>query len=917
MRRRFSAAATARLVLLLGATSASPLGAQQKPTLEPEDYARWETLGTAELSPDGSLFAYTISRVAGDVELRYGTVARGETMRVPHASTPAFSSDGRWLAYSLGLSVAERDRRERAGEPIRSRVVLVDLASDAAIDVGEHASFAFSPDGAHLSLHGYARDDAGADLVIRDLRRSRSIRFAGVTAAAWRDRGSVMAFVVAHGDGRGSSVHVHNAVSGVVRALATDSAALTALTWREGHDDLAVLRRRSDARFEEPTHDILLWREAGTAGVRRHVLEPLATVSFPRAQRIVDTRPLRWSRDGTTLFFGVRDWTLRSDTASAGTVSADSAVVRNEPAEVEVWHSADVEIVPEQKVRALLEPTLSRVAVWHVDRGRVMLLGTEDLETISLSDGRYALGLDARRYARERMFGPQLRDLYLIDIATGERALVAERVQYEYGISPGGRYVLYVRAGDFWTFDTRTRTHANITADVPAEFINVGHDYGLENKPPFGTGGWTPDDRSVLLHDRYDVWEVRADGSRATRLTDGAPERIRHRRIWLSPEDRTVDLSRPAYVGLYGETTRMTGYARLRAGRVAERLLYTDAQLSRLARASDAEVYMYRMERFDDSPDVFVGRADLTDARQVTRTNEFQGDYAWGRSELLDFVSRSGAELQAALFYPADYEPGRKYPLIVDIYENAASALHTYVVPSEHTMHNTTVFTQAGYFVLKPDIAYRLRDPGVSAVEALVPAVQRALAGEAIDPARIGLVGHSWGAYQAAFAVTQTDLFAAAVAAAPLANMISMYLSIYWNTGGTDARMFEIDQGRMQVPFWEDVDAYVRNSPVFHIGAMTTPLLVAFGTRDGAVDWHQGIELYNAARRAGKDLVLLVYEGENHSLARRPNQVDYHRRTNQWLAHYLKGEPAAGWITDGETWAERQRLLRRSGQRQH
>jgi dipeptidyl aminopeptidase/acylaminoacyl peptidase len=901
MRRRFSAAAIARLVFLLGIMSALPLAAQQKPTLAPEDYARWETLGTTTLSADGRRFAYTVSRVDGDVELRHGTVARGETSRVPHASAPVFSADGRWLAYSLGLSVAERNRRERAGEPIRSRVVLVDLASDTVTDVGEHATFAFSHDGSHLSLRGYEREDAGTDLIIRNLTRSRSIRFARVTAAAWRDRGSVIAFVVAHGDGRGSSVHIHDAVSGVVRALATDSATFSALTWREDHDDLAVLRRRSAPGFEEPTHDILLWRDAGTAAVRQHVLDPLANVSFPGAQRIVDTRPLRWSRDGTALFFGVRDWTLRSDTASPATVVADSAAVRHEPAEVEVWHSADVEIIPEQKVRALLEPALSSVAVWHVDRGRVIRLGTADLETVSLSDGAYALGLDARRYARERMFGPQLRDLHLIDIATGERKLVAEGVQYEYGISPTGRYVLYVRAGDYWTFDTRTRTHANITADVPAEFINLGHDYGLEDKPPFGTGGWTPGDRSVLLHDRYDVWEVRADGSRATRLTDGARERIRHRRIWLNPEDRTVDLSRPTYVGLHGETTRMTGYARLRPGGLAVRLLYVDAQVSRLSRASGAEVYMYRMERFDDSPDMFVGGPDLTAARQATRTNEFQDAYAWGRSELLEFVSQAGAELRAALFYPADYEPGRKYPLIVDIYENASSALHTYVVPSEHTMHNTTVFTHAGYFVLKPDIAYRLRDPGVSAVEALVPAVHRALATGAIDTARIGLVGHSWGAYQAAFAVTQTDLFAAAVAAAPLANMISMYLSIYWNTGGTDARMFEIDQGRMQVPFWEDVDAYIRNSPVFHIEAMTTPLLVAFGNRDGAVDWHQGIELYNAARRAGRDLVLLVYDGENHSLARRPNQVDYHRRANQWLAHYVKGEPPAAWITDGQT----------------
>jgi dipeptidyl aminopeptidase/acylaminoacyl peptidase len=184
-------------------------------------------------------------------------------------------------------------------------------------------------------------------------------------------------------------------------------------------------------------------------------------------------------------------------------------------------------------------------------------------------------------------------------------------------------------------------------------------------------------------------------------------------------------------------------------------------------------------------------------------------------------------------------------------------------------------------------------------VGAIVPAVETVLGRGMVDSAGIGLIGHSWGGYQTAFTVTQTDLFSAAVAGAPLTNLISMYLSIYWNTGGTDARMFEIDQGRMEVPFWEDLDAYIRNSPLFSIRDMNTPLLVAFGDKDGAVDWNQGIELYNAARRAGKDMVLLVYEGENHSLAATGNQLDYHRRIQQWFAHYLKGEPAPAWITQG------------------
>jgi dipeptidyl aminopeptidase/acylaminoacyl peptidase len=220
------------------------------------------------------------------------------------------------------------------------------------------------------------------------------------------------------------------------------------------------------------------------------------------------------------------------------------------------------------------------------------------------------------------------------------------------------------------------------------------------------------------------------------------------------------------------------------------------------------------------------------------------------------------------------------------------------------------VFTANGYFVLQSDIVYRDRNPGLSAVDCVVPAVEKVLATGMVDPQRVGLVGHSWGAYQTSFILTQTDVFAAGIAGAPLTDLISMYLSIYWNSGGTDARIFEISQGRMEVPPWEALDEYMANSALFNITKLDTPLLVAFGDEDGAVDWHQGIELYNAARRAAKPYVMLVYAGENHSLRQKANQLDYHRRIQEWFGHYLKGEEAPKWISEGLTFLEQEKLLK-------
>ncbi len=319
-----------------------------------------------------------------------------------------------------------------------------------------------------------------------------------------------------------------------------------------------------------------------------------------------------------------------------------------------------------------------------------------------------------------------------------------------------------------------------------------------------------------------------------------------------------------------------------------------------LIKADSANVLAYRVQDFDDSPDYFVGGARLEHPTQATHTNPFQKDYAWGRSKLVEYHNAQGRRLQGALFYPANYDSTKTYPMIVYIYEIRSPSVHQYVVPSERNYYNWTVFTQNGYFVFQPDIVYPIkRNPGLSAVDAIVPAVKSVLARGHVDPKRVGLVGHSWGGYQTAFTVTQTNIFAAAVAGAPLTDLFSMYLSIYWNSGGTDARIFEISQGRMGTPFWKDIKDYQANSPVFHIENLNTPLLVEDGTHDGAVDFNQAVEMYNAARRARKNMVLLVYLGQNHGLSDKTDQIDYHRRILEWFNHYLKGAPAGDWITKG------------------
>ncbi len=896
---------------------ASPAAAQQKPTLTPADYGRIESLAFGTLSPDGRWLAAPVSRDNEQNELRLHHVASDSTVVVAFGSNAAFTKDGRWAAWTIGMSEADRKAAEKASRPTHSKLGLFDIAAGTTTTITDIASFAFSGDGRFLAMRGYPVKDQkhkGVDLIVRDLASGVNTTLGNVADYAWQEDASLLAFTVDAETRAGNGLKLYDPKTGVLKTLESDTAAFKGLRWRPESADLAVLRVRSNPDYEGDTHVVIAWTGlAGRAPVRAE-LDPATFAGFPADTRVVDFRPLTWTHDGQFVLLGLKPWERKE---KPDTTKKANGADEEKPG-VEIWHAKDVDIIPEQKVRAQRDRERNFLTAWDPRAKRLVEIGNDLTEDASVArQASIALALDQTPYEQVRMYGPVYNDLYIVDLKTGERTRAKERAEQLFGVgsslSPTGRYLLYLENDHFWVFDTQRKTHTNVTRNVATSFINLEDDHTVSQKPPFGVGGWTPGDRSLLLYDKYDVWELAPDGSKAERLTNGAADQVRHRVVRLDFDEDFVDVSKPFYVAMYGEKTKKYGYGRAQRGRPVSRDVWLDKNVSRLAKASEADVYAYVAQSFDDAPDYFVGGAALTGARQVTNINPFQTEFAWSaKSELIEFTSADGKPLQAALHYPANYEPGRKYPMVVYIYEIMSNTIHSYSSPSERSAYNQTVWTQDGYFVLKPDIVYRDRNPGLSAVDAIVPAVEKVVATGMVDAAQVGLIGHSWGGYQTAFVSTVTNTFAAGVAGAPLTELASMYLSIYWNTGGTDARIFEISQGRMEVPPWKDLDSYTANSAVWNIEKMETPLLVTFGDKDGAVDWHQGIVMYNAARRENKDLVMLVYEGENHGLAKKPNQIDYHRRVKEWFAHYLKGEPAPDWITSGVKFLDKDKELNRT-----
>ena len=918
-----------RSVLVCSALATPLLAQQQSGAVQPAardpkhpvthaDYARWETLGAGALSPDGKWVAYDFRRGNGPGDLRYRAVGSDSERSIQHGTAPTFTNNSRWLLYTIVPDTSSGRGGGRGGRgggrgagaaandtPVRNKTGIVDLKTGANTVLDDVQSYALSNDGVHVALRRYAptgRTSAGADLVVRDLDQGTDLTFGNVAEYVWSDDGALLAMTVDVEGKTGDGVQVLNAATGTLRSLDAADALYSGIQWRWHGDDLAAFKSRVDSGFADTSYTVLVWRGLTMPKVTKQSYDFSTDAAFPKGMRVASYRTPVWADDGSTVFFGIAPREPKPAPWQADAL---------QPARVEVWHWKDLREYHQQDRQAAQDRRKTQLVAWNLGQNHVVRLADDSMDNVLLSrNGKAALTSDDAPYFKETISGRPYRDVYRVDIGSGKREKLAAKVVFLPAMSPDGRVALYAQNGAWWAVDMGNGSRTNITAKTGATFVDTEDDHPAHERRPYGLGGFLAGGKAVLLYDRFDVWQVGLDGASFLRLTRGREDSTVYRLVTLDREERWIDPTKPLVYTATGEFTRKSGVARMLPGQPVQRVLWLDKDVARLAKAKDADVFLFAEQTYQESPNYFVSGPTFADAKPVSRTNAFQGDYLWGKQELLSYTNKAGDKLQMMLTYPADYQPGKKYPMVVYYYEKLSQGFHQYVVPSDRATYNTQVFSQEGYFVLRPDIRFKARDAGMSGLDCVTSAVNAVLATGMVDPKRVGNMGHSWGGYQSAFyAVHGHGMFAATIAGAPLTDFISMYGYTSFNTGAAETGHFETGQERMDVSLWEDPQAYIRNSTVFAVDSLETPLLLEEGDADGNVNYWQSMELYNFGRRLGKQVVFLIYNDENHGVARPESQMDYHRRQLEWFAHYLKGEAAAEWITKGETYLARQRLL--------
>ncbi|MCI0470403.1 MAG: prolyl oligopeptidase family serine peptidase, partial [Candidatus Aminicenantes bacterium] len=305
-------------------------------------------------------------------------------------------------------------------------------------------------------------------------------------------------------------------------------------------------------------------------------------------------------------------------------------------------------------------------------------------------------------------------------------------------------------------------------------------------------------------------------------------------------------------------------------------------------------------------PDLWLSDLHLKSPRKISDVNPQMKDFLWGTARLIEWQNLDGIRLQGVVILPEDYQPGKRYPVLVYFYQLFSQRLHDFNQMAVNHRPNFPFYAGNGYVIFLPDVRFKVGQPGYSATKCVVTGVQKLIDLGIADPQAVALHGHSWSGYQTAFIITQTDIFAAAIAGAPVANMTSAYSGIRWESGMARQFQYEKSQSRIGKSLWEAPQLYFENSPVFFADRIDTPLLIQHGDKDGAVPWYQGIELYLAMRRLNKPCIFLQYNDEGHLLSKFPNKLDYSIKMKEFLDHYLMGKPAPAWLEKGAPYKKKE-----------
>lgn len=631
----------------------------------------------------------------------------------------------------------------------------------------------------------------------------------------------------------------------------------------------------------------------------------------------------------------------------------DTSLPEFERVNVDVWNYKDDDLQTTQLKQLNQDKNKSYLTMLSIEvddeyvTTRLCKLGSPKFEPIRVTqegDGKYFYAVsDSGKRVEQQWQGFTKKDVFVINSNDGSNKQIMTNVRANIYPSYTGKYLLVYDEDkkQYSCYDADSNKTKTVAKDIPYPLYDEENDvpdapnaYGIVkwmavNKKIEGRKHPVIEyDKYVLIYDRYDLWKVDPTGKeKSVCITNGRKDKIQYRYVTVDNDEKFIKEGLNLVLKRYNEETKKSDYAFAKSNGTnyycrVDVANYGSA--SNIIKSKKEEQYLLQYETFKSSANLFItdfnvdvaipslrnnqsnnfrfsnSDDDFLITRQLSNLNPQQSNYLWGSAELFKWKAYTGKLTEGILYKPENFDSTKKYPMIVYFYERNNQTLHQYIAPAPTPSRlNISYFVSNGYVVFVPDIWYVNGHPGKSAYDYIVSGTRALIKKGFIDSTRIGLQGQSWGGYQTAYLITQTNLYKAAWAGAPVGNMFSAYGGIRWESGLNRQFQYEHQQSRIGATIWEKPNLYIENSPLFHLQKVKTPLVIMANDADGAVPWYQGIELFTAMRRLNKPCWMLNYNGEAHNLMERKNRKDIQIKEQQFFDWLLKDAPAPKWITEG------------------
>ena len=873
--------------------SLSPAFAQNaSKSLTIDDLVTWQRITDREISDNGKWVACKMEPWEGDATVYLYAAQGQETATFSPADKFAFSASSGYLVVTQtpGKSTVDSLKVLKTKEdkmPMNTLVIYSVAGKKETIDSLKTFKLADEAD-----WIAYQRGRKDSTLYVRSLDGSKTFQFPTVTDFQFAKK-SGMLYYTSAAEGE-AGIFTLNPEKGSPALIKEGKGVFKQTTFDEKGERLAFLYcADKDSSYKA----LSLWLSEHNAPAKE--IATRGNRAFPAEWVINENGMLQFSKSASRLFFGTSPEPRQKDTTQ---------LAENRP-NVQVWSWDEPVQYTVQNYNKEKDLRKSYQAVYNLGNGSIFQLANEELPNIQLgNEGDAALALlsTSRPYSLSSMWEARTRsDYYTVSLDNGERKQIAQADYGRFRLSPQGKYAYWYGETDSCWYTIALAEGKRYRLTTPESFPAWDEENDVPDYPyAHGAAGWTANDQNLLIYDRYDIWKF--DPTAATppiNLTvNGRKEKLSYRLEQLDKEARFIDLGKPQLLKGFNEATKGYGFynARLSAPAAPKTLLAGNYMLRSINKAKNTDDVIYTMETFQQYPDIHYSTLAFKKSVQLTHGDKQQEGFIWGTAELVSWISLDGRPLEGVVYKPANFDPNKKYPMMVNFYERNSETLYNYRMPEPHrSTIDYHLYNSNEYVIFNPDIRYVDGYPGESCYNCLMPGITMMIAKGYIDEKGIGAQGHSWGGYQVAYLATRTNLFSAIESGAPVVNMFSAYGGIRWGSGMARSFQYEHTQSRLGATPWSSPLRYLENSPLFTMDKVQTPILIMHNDADGHVPWYQGIEYFVAMKRLGKPCWLLNYTGEPHWPMHMANRIDFQRRMFQFFNHYLKNDKMPKWMSEG------------------